>query len=98
MDDFKQSYTVAPAPQRLVPYSRRWYLAKLILRSLCAVFGAVVIGLTNKLKSNEDYYSRHFVWRTTSPRESASCCTTSSSSASSPSGTTSDAVFTPASA
>lgn len=45
MDDYKPSYAVAPAPQRLIPYSRNWYLAKIILRFVCFLFSAVTLGL-----------------------------------------------------
>lgn len=66
MDDFKQSYSVAPAPQRLVPYSRRWYMARITLRTLCFAFAAVVIGLANALKTtyySTIYYRRQYSWR-----------------------------------
>ncbi|KAM7202561.1 hypothetical protein V8F20_004350 [Naviculisporaceae sp. PSN 640] len=46
MEDYKgQSYTVAPEPQRLIPYSRKWYLAKIILRLFCFVLGIVTMGI-----------------------------------------------------
>ncbi|KAM7203103.1 hypothetical protein V8F33_002451 [Rhypophila sp. PSN 637] len=52
-----EDYTVAPAPQRLIPYSRNWYLTKIILRIICFLLSAVVLGLaTNSGLSNVNGY------------------------------------------
>ncbi|KAK3326160.1 hypothetical protein B0H66DRAFT_148483 [Apodospora peruviana] len=62
MADYPQesSYTMVPAPQRLVPYSRNWYIARVLLRCLSFVLAVVMLGL-----ARENTYS--WTWKAAVP-------------------------------